>query len=32
MENDALRVLSVAERALLIELLLKVARGRPARR
>ena len=32
MENDALRMLSDAERALLIELLLKVARGRPARR
>jgi DNA-binding MarR family transcriptional regulator len=32
MENEALRVLSPAERALLIELLLKVARGRPARR
>ena len=32
MENDALRVLSAAERALLIELLLKLARGRPARR
>jgi DNA-binding MarR family transcriptional regulator len=32
MENDALRMLSGAERALLIELLLKVARGRPARR
>lgn len=32
MENDALRVLSAGERALLIELLLKVARGRPPRR
>jgi DNA-binding MarR family transcriptional regulator len=32
MENEPLRVLSPAERALLIELLLKVARGRPARR
>jgi DNA-binding MarR family transcriptional regulator len=32
MENEALRVLSPAERALLIELLLKVARARPARR
>lgn len=32
MENDSLRMLSDAERALLIELLLKVARGRPARR
>lgn len=32
MENEALRVLSPAERALLIELLLKVARGRQARR
>jgi hypothetical protein len=32
MENEALRVLSPAERALLIELLLKVARGRPPRR
>ena len=32
MENDALRMLSAAERALLIELLLRVARGRPARR
>jgi len=32
MEHEALRVLSTAERALLIELLLKVARGRPPRR
>jgi DNA-binding MarR family transcriptional regulator len=32
MENDSLRMLSDAERALLIELLLKVARGRPPRR
>ncbi|HRI17268.1 MAG TPA: MarR family transcriptional regulator [Burkholderiaceae bacterium] len=32
METEALRVLSAAERALLIELLLKVARGRPPRR
>jgi DNA-binding MarR family transcriptional regulator len=32
MESDALRVLSAGERALLIELLLKVARGRPPRR
>ncbi len=32
MESDALRMLSSAERALLIELLLRVARGRPPRR
>jgi len=32
METDALRNLSQAERALLIELLLKVARTRPSRR
>ena len=32
MEEDALRMLSGAERALLIELLMKVARGRPVRR
>lgn len=32
MENDALRMLSAGERALLIELLLKVARARPPRR
>ena len=32
MENDSLRMLSDAERALLIELLLKVARGRTPRR
>ena len=32
MEAPALRVLSAAERALLIELLMKVAAGRPARR
>lgn len=32
MENDALRMLTSAERALLIELLLKVVRGRPLRR
>ena len=32
MENDALRMLSDAERALLIELLLKVAHGRLSRR
>ena len=32
MENDSLRMLSDAERALLIELLLKVARGRSPRR
>jgi DNA-binding MarR family transcriptional regulator len=32
METDALRMLSDAERALLIELLLKVARGRAPRR
>jgi DNA-binding MarR family transcriptional regulator len=32
MENETLRVLSAAERALLLELLLKIARGRPPRR
>lgn len=32
MENESLRMLSAAERALLIELLLKVARGRTPRR
>ncbi len=32
MENESLRMLSDAERALLIELLLKVARGRAPRR
>lgn len=32
MEHDALRMLSAAEQALLIELLLKVARARPPRR
>jgi DNA-binding MarR family transcriptional regulator len=32
MEYDALRVLTAGERALLIELLLKVAHGRQARR
>ena len=32
MENESLRMLSDAERALLIELLLKVARGRAQRR
>lgn len=32
MENETLGVLSTGERALLIELLLKVARGRPASR
>ena len=32
MENNALRVLSTAERALLIELLLKVAAGHPGER
>ena len=32
MENPTLRVLSAAERALLIELLMKVAGGKPAKR